>query len=568
MAKVDIIPGLGALKDFIKDPIKDFLLTLGKKSGTPPVEEFSPSLKAAEALKQEKGPYEQLKATMINKHGAKEAEMDWSGTNDRFAGKTVTKTELVDYLSGRSRGFDAMRLQYNDPTDLIKEDTNVAKGLMIDPSLPKLTRVMRGPRGYLVAEEGSDKPIQGNVFYDSLGKAGEVSDRINDKRLQMSGMKESGQKIVSPDALTYTEDNFPLGGTDTAETVYRFDDPTGLYDDVVSENISHKFNELPDDNILAHTRTAQFPVVDGGKGYHVGEIQSDVFQNQRRVTKLGRTPEEELRSRSEELALREKLGSIDEKTLMSEIVSSTDKSDKMFDDIIANLRTKVGAESLSSFANIQDGGTRVDEATELYIRRILDNIPLSSLKADDIKLPGTTSKQIKDALDELEGDINNYYKEMQKSDNLYKLQDQLEAYNLENKTNQFKQLPYGESTNQWVDMVLRKELAKAIDSGSEFMTIPSSDLVRKYTQGSEEGQGKFYDQIVPMRLNKLAKKYDPNISVIPQKIKTEQGEENVTALPLTQKLIDNIMNKGLPKYAVPITGGSLGALSFVEGEQQ
>ena len=117
-------------------------------------------------------------------------------------------------------------------------------------------------------------------------------------------------------------------------------------------------------------------------------------------------------------------------------------------------------------------------------------------------------------------------------------------------------------------MVLRKELAKAIDSGSEFMTIPSSDLVRKYTQGSEEGQGKFYDQIVPMRLNKLAKKYDPNISVIPQKIKTEQGEENVTALPLTQKLIDNIMNKGLPKYAVPITGGSLGALSFVEGEQQ
>ena len=135
-------------------------------------------------------------------------------------------------------------------------------------------------------------------------------------------------------------------------------------------------------------------------------------------------------------------------------------------------------------------------------------------------------------------------------------------------TDQFKQLPYGESTNQWVDMVLRKELAKAIDSGSEFMTIPSSDLVRKYTHGSEEGQGKFYDQIVPMRLNKLAKKYDPNISIVPQKIKTEQGEENVTALPLTQKLIDNIMNKGLPKYAVPITGGSLGALSFVEGEQQ
>jgi len=553
MAKVDSIPGLGALKDFIKDPIKDFLLTLGKKSGTPPVKEFSPSLKAAEALKQEKGPYEQLKATMINKHGAKEAEMDWSGTNDRFAGKTVTKNELVDYLSGRSTNYD--------PTDLIKENTNVAKGLMIDPFLPKLTRVMRGPRGYFVAEEGSDKPIQGNVFYDSLGKAGEVSDRINDKRLQMSGMKESGQKIVDPDALTYTEDNFPLGGTDTAETVYRFDDPTGFYDDVVGENISHKFNELPDDNILAHTRTAQFPVVDGGKGYHVGEIQSDVLQNQRRVTKLGRTPDEKLRSRSEELALRERLGSIDEKTLTSEIVSLTDKSDKMFDDIIAKLRTKVG----------------MDPNKQWDIPSLRDEVHTLKLELAEKQRKHTNSesisKQIQDALDELEVDINNYNIETQKSDDLYNLRDKLEIYNMENKTDQFKQLPYGESTNQWVDMVLRKELAKAIDSGSEFMTIPSSDLVRKYTSGLEEGQGKFYFTeselgIVPKRLNKLAKKYDPNISLIPRQIKTQAGNEDVMALPITQKLIDNVMNKGLPKYAVPITGGSLGALSFVEGEQQ
>ena len=220
---------------------------------------------------------------------------------------------------------------------------------------------------------------------------------------------------------------------------------------------------------MAHTLTAQFPVVDGGKGYHLGEVQSDFFQNQREVTKLGREPEEKLRSRSEELALREKFDSVDYEEMSSSEVWEQKR-----------------------YLNFQRSG----------------------------------------------------------------------------ETDSFIQLPYGESTNQWVDMVLRKELAKAIDSGSEFMTIPSSDLVRKYTSGSEEGQGKFYDQIVPMRLNKLAKKYDPNISIVPQKIKTEAGEENVTALPLTQKLIDNIMNKGLPKYAVPITGGSLGALSFVEGEQQ
>jgi hypothetical protein len=80
---------------------------------------------------------------------------------------------------------------------------------------------------------------------------------------------------------------------------------------------------------------------------------------------------------------------------------------------------------------------------------------------------------------------------LMKKQNLRKFEKDI-AINIQRgrKTDQFKQLPYGESTNQWVDMVLRKELAKAIDSGSEFMTIPSSDLVRKYTQWFRRGSGK------------------------------------------------------------------------------
>ena len=584
-SKVDIIPGLGALKDLIKDPIKDFLLTLGKKSGTPPVEEFSPSLKAAEALKQEKGPYDQLKATMINKHGAKEAEMDWSGTNDRFAGKTVTKNELVDYLS--------------DNTDLVKDNTNVAKGLMTGS--PPLTGV-RGnhEKGFFLTEEGSDEPIQwtANVFYSSFSDAVEEADKINAKRIQMSMIK-SGQKTVDPDALTYTQDNFPLGGTDTAETVYRFDDPTGLYENAGVP--SHKFDELPDDNVLAHTRTAQFPVVDGGKGYHLGEVQSDVFQNQRRVTKLGREPGEELRSRSEELALREKYDNIDLKALIDDIQDRADQLyarrevfSKNFNLEYQNAGREKGIQAGEDIVgNVQNSDRPIpDEAAEAIKADLIKKYTpkeLSIVEIDDLitnpelfNYNFKNASQLKPDSEGIQEHLKTIYRIREK------FRDEIVDFNAKNnilkdlrntkdnainiqtsgRTNQFKKLPYGESTNQWVDMVLRKELAKAIDSGSEFMTIPSSDLVRKYTQGSEEGQGKFYDQIVPMRLNKLAKKYDPNISVIPQKIKTEQGEENVTALPLTQKLIDNIMNKGLPKYAVPITGGSLGALSFVEGEQQ
>jgi len=578
---------LGVLGD-VGDVAQNFLKSLGKKSGTPPVEEFSPSLKAAEALKQEKGPYEQLKATMINKHGAKEAEMDWSGANDLFAGKTVTKGELVDYLSGSTKNYD--------PTDLIKENTNVAKGLMANP--PPLTRVMSGPRGYFVAEKGSDRPIQGNVFYDKIEKASDTSKRINAKRIEMSGFN-SGQKIVDPDALTYTSENFPLGGTDTAETVYRFDDPTGIYDNAGVP--SHQFDKLPDDNVLAHTRTAQFPVVDGGKGYHVGEIQSDVFQNQRQVTKLGRTPQEELRSRSEELALREKYDNIDIDALVDDIqkraIELFNKRlvfKKNFNLEYQNAGREKGIQAGKDILeNVQNSGSPLpDEAIEaikadlirMYTPKELDATQIADLITnpkiffDEVRYGGQLKpdsegvqkriKLIQGIREKFRDEIADFNEKNKIYENLKKEKDITINIQRGRTTDQFKQLPYGESTNQWVDMVLRKELAKAIDSGSEFMTIPSSDLVRKYTHGSEEGQGKFYDQIVPMRLNKLAKKYDPNISIVPQKIKTEQGEENVTALPLTQKLIDNIMNKGLPKYAVPITGGSLGALSFVEGEQQ
>ena len=61
------------------------------------VEMYSPTLRAAENLKQEKGTYEQMKAMML-KSGAREDEFEWSGANDYFGGTTVTKEGLINYL--------------------------------------------------------------------------------------------------------------------------------------------------------------------------------------------------------------------------------------------------------------------------------------------------------------------------------------------------------------------------------------------------------------------------------------------------------------------------------------
>ena len=83
-------------------------------------------------------------------------------------------------------------------------------------------------------------------------------------------------KTVDSDALTYTDENFPLGGTNTSETVYRYEDPTGKLQNYIED--AHLFDGLSTKDIIAHTRTAEFPVVDGGNAYHVGELQSDIAQ--------------------------------------------------------------------------------------------------------------------------------------------------------------------------------------------------------------------------------------------------------------------------------------------------
>jgi hypothetical protein len=72
---------------------------------------YSPSQRAAENLKQKKGPYEQMRAMLV-KGGAKEDELEWTGADRFFKGKKVTQQELIDY--------------FRDNSDAISVDTNMA----------------------------------------------------------------------------------------------------------------------------------------------------------------------------------------------------------------------------------------------------------------------------------------------------------------------------------------------------------------------------------------------------------------------------------------------------------
>jgi hypothetical protein len=97
---------------------------------------YSPSVRAAEGLPQEKGSYTQLKAWML-KNGAKAKEMEWTGADEAFEGRTdVTKKELVDYLT--------------DNQNLLLTDRTTAKGVMRG-DLPLEERPVKPERHMLMA---------------------------------------------------------------------------------------------------------------------------------------------------------------------------------------------------------------------------------------------------------------------------------------------------------------------------------------------------------------------------------------------------------------------------------
>ena len=70
------------------------------------VELYSPSVRAAEKLPQNKGSYEQLRSWMLKKGGANLDELQMTGADKQFAGKEVTKQELIDYLNKETPVID------------------------------------------------------------------------------------------------------------------------------------------------------------------------------------------------------------------------------------------------------------------------------------------------------------------------------------------------------------------------------------------------------------------------------------------------------------------------------
>jgi hypothetical protein len=309
---------------------------------------YSPSVRAAEGLPQEKGSYTQLKAWML-KNGAKAKEMEWTGADEAFEGRTdVTKKELVDYLTdnqyllwekratakGVMRGstdgretrearetyvdgrlYDEIRYledsfdsgwEYSTEFESIADYIAAGNDEVLD-EIARSMRVQNIRNGQDLVESYPD----GWVGYNRSTKEYKVfADRDEAMQADMPDFTEEARQrlrdyvddleqddpdeynrilfgnelTADPSELVYAK-YFPKGGTNMSETTYQFGDPTGKLPDDYFKNPEHFEETGADLNLVAHARTAEFPVQGGGTAYHVGEGQSDIAQALREKNK-------------------------------------------------------------------------------------------------------------------------------------------------------------------------------------------------------------------------------------------------------------------------------------------
>jgi hypothetical protein len=624
---------------------------------------YSPSVRAAEGLPQEKGSYTQLKAWML-KNGAKAKEMEWTGADEAFEGRTdVTKKELVDYLtdnqyllwekratakgvmrgdtSGREtrearetyvdgRLYDEIRnmedsfdsgWEYGTEFESIADFVAGGNDEVLD-EIAKSMRVQNIRNGQDLAESYPD----GWVNYNRSTKKYEVlADRDEAMQADMPDFTAEARQSLrdyvdnleyddpdeynrilfgneltaDPSELVYAK-YFPKGGTNMSETTYQFGDPTGKLPDDYFKNPEHFEETGADLNLVAHARTAEFPVQGGGTAFHVGEGQSDIAQALREKNKAtGEVRKFTPRTREQEIKIPQEQALFDDirtKTVTAEDIlnravfgddvgmatpwrrSQGEYAEQLetFKKVMADFKTKQSqaASGNGEFViwqphQISDEATFFDEAKgemanmrenlDAFSKYIIDlarDVPPALLDTPEFSqytpYINWAERYAKDLGPEI-ADLQVEHAKMWKPD-------------YENtKTG----APFIESTDAWVGMLLKRQLKEAIESGANFMTLPNPKMVKKYTYGDYEGHRTFYGDIAAGKLLDIAKSYDPDATLVGKLIETSAGPEPVSALPLTQKLIDAIMEKGISTYAVPLAvgaGSGYGALNQVGGQ--
>lgn len=378
----------------------------------------------------------------------------------------------------------------------------------------------------------------------------------------------SNAPVADPADLEYAG-YFPSGGTDMTETRYVFDDPTGD----LPEGYFKAGHFDDSENVVAHARAGQFPIETGGTAYHLGEAQSDVQQAARKTAGPTRTREQELFKDNYD----------QQKNLFRQTVVGSEN------DLNKKISRYVGGRFRDDPEALAEYKTIVADFLNSNRSQIFENRTILKLQPENIRDDHSFFEGTKGDTTELNDKLNEFAEYIQankdklpepytawadvhtglsptiqkQSDELGKLE--ARGLNVENTT---VGAPMLESTDAWLDMVLRSQLSDAIASGADYLTLPNPQMVKDYTGGDFEGHRQFYSNIAPKNLMNIVKPADPTADFVPLRMVTGKQPEDVLGLPLTKDLMLGLRKMGMPKYVVPFGGVGLGTLGAVTEDEE
>ena len=250
---------------------------------------FSPTIKAAKELLQEKGPYEQLKITML-RNGAKADELEWSGADDFFKGKKVTKDEIVEYLSQNDPRLNISTRKVNSgltgETDFLtaeeRRELAVREAMKDRPMVEEtklniLDEMKADPNTSDIISDiiANQTPEDLDNFLENRVFAELVNDYLFDQPAFYNKHRVELPRVFGAGETEYSN-YFPEGAEDYTENLFQYFDPTGR---IRMTNLAGSGHFGDDDmGTVMHSRTGIFPTRSGEKAMYVGEGQSDPFQ--------------------------------------------------------------------------------------------------------------------------------------------------------------------------------------------------------------------------------------------------------------------------------------------------
>jgi hypothetical protein len=526
-----------------------------------PIGFYSTVENALESIKQGKGTPEQFKA-MLLKNGAKQAELDWMDYDGTFTGKSVTKTEIQDWID--QNRIEVKEVEKGKLGQIKSIPRSEWVNNLIDDSVPE--KLNDGgdwvdSNGSLILYNGEESYV--DVFIRDLGDYFS-SDFI-------STLKQSENIEITDDTTKYSQYTLP-GGKNYKELLLTMPDKSPklfttkvignkwfVIDSdgkIASEPLTAKFeaeeiakrrteiesgkkinnfksSHFDEPNILAHIRFNE-RTVNGERVLFLEEIQSDWAQKGKKEGFKSDSNEDEYNSVSAELArikdekeaYRKEIDPYNESsipTLKAEYprMKELDEKENQLIDREYELRRKMNGVPDMPFK-------QTGQWVNLALRRMM----MYAAENGYDRIAWTTGEQQAERYD-LSKQVDAI--EITKDADGYKI---IGRQNGENALTQFA------DNESDLANIIGKELASKIVNDN----IPEGKT--KIYEGQDikvggEGMKGFYDNIVPAQASKLVKPFGAKLETIV--IQTKKESVKVNSIPITESMASSVQ-QGVPLF--------------------